>query len=1000
MRSVFKSKGWLAALVCAALVGAYAGFGFGIAPGLIRQQAVAFVSQTYGRELQIGRVRLNPFLLQLEVSDVVLPDQDGQAMLGLKRLFVDVEVASLWRRELVLREVSLDAPGVHAVVRADGSLNLADLAPPARAEPAREKSALPRVWIASLSVSGGNFEFVDTRRKPRPLVRSLAPVAFALKDFRTTSEGGDFVFSASSPRAERIDWKGRLALAPTFSSQGDFSVAGLRAPEVAEWLGDVLPFGISGGAADLAGSYRVVLGRSLDLQLQLPKLTLTGLALRARGAEADWVQLPSLTVTDTVVALPERRVSVGQVALAGLKVTAWLNADGSVNLQRLLATATPTVPAAAGRPPAAAGKAAVAPAAAPWSVQLASLDLTDAAIDFEDRRQAPVQRFAVSPLHLRVAGASLDLSRPWTLAVDAKLNGRALFKVDGSLTPQPLAADLDLSLQQASLQILQPYILPFADLTIQDGLLAVVGKLRAAPPKAQGPMFSFTGDVKVSDFKSVDNALKQDLVNFRGLELQKLRYAHAPDALSIDRILVTQPYARVSIGREKVLNISAVLDPKGVAAQRAPAGAPAGTQTAKPTPRKAGVPAQRGPAAEKLPIRIRELRVAGGRMSFSDASVQPNFAAEVFALDGAVSGLSSAPSARATVDLKGRVDEFSPVAISGSIQPFAYDRYTDIGLKFQNISLPVFNPYSGQFAGYTIAKGKLDTTLHYLVQDRRLAATHKVRIDQLEWGEATASQGAATLPVKFATSLLKDKDGVIDLDIPVSGTLDDPQLRIWPIVWKVITNLVVKVVSAPFTLIASLFSGAQEAQFVDFAPGEAALDAASAERLAALAGALVDKAELRLDVPIGSVAELDRPALAERRYAQQLNAATAAALGRKPDDPTPLPPFDSLPPQQRLAVLGALVRQQGGVVAPLPVPSAASGAAGAEAAAIAALEKQARAAIAVPEAELGGLAQQRAVVVQRALLTGTALNPERVFLTAAGNVSAQGEKVRFELALK
>ncbi len=1000
MRSVFKSKWLLAALVCAALVGAYAGFGFGIAPDLIRQQAVAFVSQTYGRELQVGSVRLNPFLLQLEINDVVLPDQDGQAMLGLKRLFVDVEVASLWRCELVLREVSLDAPGVHAVVRADGSLNLADLAPPARAEPAREKSALPRVWIASLSVSGGNFEFVDTRRKPRPLVRSLAPVAFALKDFRTTSEGGDFVFSASSPRAERIDWKGRLALAPTFSSQGDFSVAGLRAPEVAEWLGDALPFGISGGAADLAGSYRVALGSSLDLKLQLPKLTLTGLALRARGAEADWVQLPSLTVTDTAVALPERSVSVGKVALAGLKVTAWLDADGSVNLQRLLATATPAAapsPAAAAavRPPAAAGKPAVAVAAAPWSVQLASLDLADAAIDFEDRMQAPVKRFAVVPLNVRVAGASLDLSRPWTLAVDAKLNGRALFKVGGSLTPQPLAADLDLSLQQASLQILQPYILPFADLTIQDGLLAVVGKLRAAPPKAQGPMFSFTGDVMVSDFKSVDNALKQDLVNFRGLEFQKLRYAHAPDALSIDRILVTQPYARVSIGREKVLNISAVLDPKGVAA-----GTPAGAQTAKATPRKASVPAQRGPAAEKLPIRIRELRVAGGRMSFSDASVQPNFAAEVFALDGAVTGLSSDPRARATVDLKGRVDEFSPVAISGSIQPFAYDRYTDIGLKFQNISLPVFNPYSGQFAGYTIAKGKLDTTLHYLVQDRRLAATHKVRIDQLEWGEATASQGAATLPVKFATSLLKDKDGVIDLDIPVSGTLDDPQLRIWPIVWKVITNLVVKVVSAPFTLIASLFSGAQEAQFVDFSSGEAALDAASAERLAALAGALVDKAELRLYVPIGSVAELDRPALAERRYAQQLNAVTAAALGRKPDDPTPLPPFDSLPPQQRLEVLGALVRQQGGVVAPLPVPSAASGAAGAEVAAIAALEKQARAAIAVPEAELGGLAQQRAVVVQRALLTGTALNPERVFLTAAGNVKAQGEKVRFELALK
>jgi len=1010
MRTVFKSKWLLAALACAGLVGVYAGFGFGIAPDIIRKQALAFVGKAYGRELQMGAVRLNPFLLQLEVNDVVLPDKDGQAMLGLKRLFVDVEVSSLWQRELVLREVSLDAPGVRAVLRADGSLNLADLAPPARDEPEREKSALPRVWVESLSVTGGKFEFVDTTRKPQPLVRSLAPVAFALKDFRTTAEGGDFAFSASSPNAERIDWKGRIAVAPTFSSQGDFSVVGLRLPEAAELLGDGLPFGVSAGTVDTAGSYRVALGSSLDLKLQVPKFALTGLALRARGAEADWVQLPSFTVTDTAVALPERSVGVGKVALAGLKVTAWLDADGTVNLQRLLATAAP-----AATPAPAAGKPAAAAAAPPWSLQLAGLELSDAAIDFEDRMQAPVKRFAVAPMNLRVAGASLDLSRPVTLAFDALLNGRALFKVGGSLTPQPLAADLDLSLEQASLQILQPYILPFADLTIRDGLLAVMGKLRAAPPHTKGPLFSFTGDVKVTDFKSVDNALKQDLVNFRGLELQKLRFEHAPDALSIDRILVTEPFARVSIGREQVLNITAVLDPKGVAARTGAAGAQTGPRTAAQadapaaiaTPRKAGAPAPREPAGEKLPIRIRELRVAGGRMSFSDASVQPSFAAEVFALDGAVTGLSSAPSARATVDLKGRVDEFSPVAISGSIQPFAYDRFTDIGLKFQNISLPVFNPYSGRFAGYTIAKGKLDTTLHYLVQDRRLAATHKVRIDQLEWGEATASQGAASLPVKFATSLLKDKDGVIDLDIPVSGTLDDPELRIWPIVWKVLTNLMVKVVSAPFTLIASLFKDAQDAQFVDFSPGEAALDAASAERLAALAGALVDKAELRLDVPIGTVAELDRPALAERRYRQQLNGATAAALGRKPEDKTPLPPFDTLPPQQRLEVLGALVQQQGGVVVPLPVPpaaSAASGASGASggeaAAAIAALEKQARAAIAVPDADLGSLGQQRAVVVQRALLTGTALKPERVFLNAAGTISAQGEKVRFELALK
>ena len=198
-------------------------------------------------------------------------------------------------------------------------------------------------------------------------------------------------------------------------------------------------------------------------------------------------------------------------------------------------------------------------------------------------------------------------------------------------------------------------------------------------------------------------------------------------------------------------------------------------------------------------------------------------------------------------------------------------------------------------AGYNIAKGKLTTVLHYRIENRQLDAQHNIRIDQLEWGEATESQGEATLPVKFATSLLKDRDGVINLDVPVGGTLDDPTFRIGPIVWQVIKNIIVKAVTAPFALLGSLFEGAEEAQFVDFAPGEASLDPTTAGRLAALAKSLAEKPQLKLDVPIGVVAELDRPALAERAYQAAL---AGGRRGRSKDAPTePGPAFETLEPQ-------------------------------------------------------------------------------------------------------
>ena len=284
------------------------------------------------------------------------------------------------------------------------------------------------------------------------------------------------------------------------------------------------------------------------------------------------------------------------------------------------------------------------------------------------------------------------------------------------------------------------------------------------------------------------------------------------------------------------------------------------------------------------PIRIREVRIESGQMNFSDQFIQPNFAADIKDLDGQLTGLSTDPNSSAKVDLKGEVGEFSPVTIAGEIQLFAFDRHTDIGLKFENIPLPVFNPYSGRFAGYNIAKGSLTTDLHYLIENRKLEAKHHIRIDQLEWGEATASKEAVPLPIKLATSLLKDVDGVIDLDVPVNGTLDDPKFRIGPIVWQIIKNILVKVVTAPFRLLGSLFKGAEDAQFVQFAPGDATLDPAAAEQMSALAKGLAQKPEIKLDVPIGMVEELDRPAMVDRALATEIEAATRTVMRIKPDD--------------------------------------------------------------------------------------------------------------------
>ena len=408
-------------------------------------------------------------------------------------------------------------------------------------------------------------------------------------------------------------------------------------------------------------------------------------------------------------------------------------------------------------------------------------------MSYEDRAVKPVARFELSPLDVTATDASLDLTRPLPVKFDATINGAAKLSGTGQVVPEPFAADVDIDLADFPLQALQPYANGTTDLTIQQGTVAANGKLTLAPAGTGQPELQFAGNAAIANFKSIDNALEQDFANFERIELSKLQYAMAPDSLSIDRVRVVRPFTRVIVSSDAVLNVSAVFDPQGTAAAVAQAKADKAAQQATPKRKqtRAEIRAEKQAAADAaaarklaaaappaelketgMPIRIREMQVVDGTMDFADFSVQPNFAAAIESLNGVITGMSSDPNSRATVKLDGNVGEYSPVLISGTTQPFAYDRYTDITLKFENISLPVFNPYSGKFAGYNIAKGKLFTDLHYQVDNRKLEAQHKIRIDQLEWGEATANKDEATLPVKFATSLLKDADGVINARHP------------------------------------------------------------------------------------------------------------------------------------------------------------------------------------------------------------------------------------------
>jgi Domain of Unknown Function (DUF748) len=302
--------------------------------------------------------------------------------------------------------------------------------------------------------------------------------------------------------------------------------------------------------------------------------------------------------------------------------------------------------------------------------------------------------------------------------------------------------------------------------------------------------------------------------------------------------------------------------------------ASASTAGSKPSKHHGGKSNARGAAAknDSMAISVDAINVRDASANYADLWIQPHFAVGIQSLNGSILGLSSSPSSRAKVELQGKVDRYAPVHIWGETNPLAATTYSDIKMSFKGVELISATPYSGHFAGYKIEKGKLSVDIDYKIENRQLTAAHKFVIDQLELGDRVESPDAIHLPLKIAVALLKDRNGVIDIDLPVTGSLDDPQFKVGPLIWKAVLNLLTKIATAPFALLGHLFGGGEQMNYIDFHPGSAVLDTSEHDKLVALVKALKEKEKLELDVPITFSPDVDRPGLAAARLNQRLLA--------------------------------------------------------------------------------------------------------------------------------
>lgn len=782
----------------------------------------------------------------VQLRDLALTQPDGRPLLGLRRLSLPLTDVQPLRRQLGFGHIRLESP-------------TASLQPLPKRKAAAE--APPTPWQLSLA----GLEITDGRCKLRELTLDgltlkLGAAAWPLKT--------PAPFEAGMKLAEaRLSARGQLS--PEML-EVDAELQQLALENLGAWL--PLPEGarLSGMLSTRAGlrlARPLAAGAAERVQLSLAGLQLGDARLGLPGASR-LLTLAGAELDSASIEPAARRISLGTLKLQAPRAQLARDDAGRLNLAPLLA------PDEAG--------------AAPWRLRLAGLAIEAGALRWRDARVpagiAPVA-VAAEPLRLQLGALSWPAAQPVPVQLSAQLaalggNDQPVaasaggLQWSGRLGLAPLSARGSLQAQGLPLQLFNAYLDPAWGLHLRRAELAGKAEFEASQRDGGAWQATATGDLRVGPLALLQTRLVdgqrvvgEDLLSWQALQLDGFQLALAPGApprLSVRDALLDDAYARLIVNEQGRFNLR---DIGPVEAAAAP------------------VPAASAAAPEFAAERIRLQR---GLVDFSDRFVRPHYSARLSELHGTLGAFSSAGTALAPLTLRGKVAGTGLLEIDGKLKP-GTPLAMDITAQASDIELAPLSPYAGKYIGYAIERGKLSTKLRYQVEPGgQLVASNQIILNQLTLGERVESPEATSLPVRFAIALLKDGNGVIDVNLPIRGSLNDPEFSVGGLVWQLFLNLIGKALTSPF----ALFSGSdspEEAQ-IAFAPGSAEpADTAKLDRIAQL---LVDKPGVQLTLTGRAGIAAEGQALREQRLAQALkaeNAATPDAALKRLYEASPLP---------------------------------------------------------------------------------------------------------------
>jgi len=841
----------------AVLLVLYALAGFLILPWWLQKTVPEQLDQTMGWQASVEDISANPFALTLEARGFEAVDGTDEPVVTFDRLMVNLSFFQLLTGVVGFQNIYLEAPDVRVDLLEDYSVNFArdwreanppgDQPEPETAGP--EESSEPlKLYFSQLAIDGGSIRFRDFTQDDVAEFH-ITPLDLSVSDLATwPRDEDDSRYSlVAAVDDQSIEWFGTLELAP-LSSEGRVELSDIRYDTLAHFLAPVLPWQLRSGTVSVESRYRLFAGDTLSLDTAEGRLIANDVAMALSGdSEEPSLSLGNLEIAGVGFDLTNREATVGMVSFDQLSVAAHRNAGGEIDWLASL----PETEADSG------AEQSQTSTSSPfrWSIQ--GLELNNSRLQWQDDVPPTPANIELTELSASIGGLSHRLDEPVSYRLASSLASGGRVSANGQLTPRPFNFEAALSGSDVALAAFEPYVQMNANLEVVDGSLGFDGNLDL--DDQTDPMtgtFSGTAEVAGLNLRLPDES--QSLLSWESMRLAPIEFNVNPARLEIGTVVLAQPEANIVRLAEGQHNVQTIAKTNPDSGESASAPEPTDTGSDEQPP---------------FIFRIGELQLQEAALAYTDRTLEPPFNTTFDALSGSISGISNVPPQQGQVNLQGQLAGVAPVEFTGTLGALGTEDTSNLKLTMQNLSLPVLSPYFGRYVGYAVDSGKMELNLDYSITGTQLDASNTVILDQMKLGQNVASDQAVNAPVKLGLALLTDRQGVIEVDLPVSGDLADPQFSVGQVVMRAFVNLLAKAAASPFTMLGSVADlagfSSEELGHVAFEPGTTVMPEQETAKLSALASALQERPELLLNVRGAVAPEADGLALLKEGMAAQ-----------------------------------------------------------------------------------------------------------------------------------